>query len=282
MKNLTEPCLHEQEKVNTYFQSRSTFWKDIYASKGVFAETIRDRQRAALAWIDSLVLTPGSRVLEVGCGAGFLTIALAQRGFRVHAIDSVAEMVEQTRRLVAQSELTNLVSVDGGDVFALPFEDGAFDLVSALGVIPWLEQPELALQEMARVSRPGGHVIVTAANRTGLYNLLDPLRNPALVPLRRRVRGALERIGLRRSSYLLPSITFQHRRWIDRALAGVGLVKVRGMTRGFEFTFLRRPVPPEPLATILHKGLQHLADRNAPGLRSGGMAYFVLSRKSTC
>jgi len=52
------------------------------------------------------------------------------------------------------------------------------------------------------------------------------------------------------------------------------------MTRGFEFSFLRRQIPPEPLATLLHKGLQHLADRNVPEFRSCGMAYFVLSGKS--
>ena len=280
MKDLTEESHQAQEQVNAYFQFRSSFWKDIYTSNGVFAETIRDRQAAVVAWIDSLGLTPGSRVLEIGCGAGFLTVILAQRGFHVHAIDSVEEMIEQTRRHVAESGLANLVSVDTGDVFALTFEDGAFDLVTALGVIPWLNQPELALQEMARVTRPGGHVIITAANRAGLYVLLDPLKNPALVPIRRRVKDALERIGHRRSPYLLPSITFHDRRFIDEALARAGLVKTRGMTRGFEFSFLRRQVPPEPLATLLHNGLQHLADRNIPGFRSSGMAYFVLSRKS--
>ena len=118
------------------------------------------------------------------------------------------------------SGIANLVSAGVCDVFALPFEDGAFDLVTALGVIPWLSEPEPALGEMARVARVGGHVIITAANRAGLYNLLDPLRDPALVPLRRRVRAALERIGLRRSPYLLPSITLHDRRYIDNAALG--------------------------------------------------------------
>jgi len=281
MTDSARACLQSQEKVNNYFQSRSSFWNDIYASKGVFAETIRDRQAAVVAWIDNLALAPGARVLEIGCGAGFLTVLLAQRGLQVYAIDTVEEMTEQTRCRVEEFGLANRVSVDVGDVFALPFEDGAFDLVTALGVIPWLNQSEGAFQEMARVTRPGGHVIITAANRTGLYALLDPLKNQALAPLRRRVRDMLERLGFQRTPYPWPSITFHHRRFVDEALRRVGLVKTRGMTRGFEFSFFRHRVPPEPLATALHHQLQRLADRNVPGLRSGGMAYIVLSRKST-
>ena len=128
--------LQSQKKVNEYFQHRSSFWNDIYTSKGVFAETIRDRQAAVVAWIDSLALAPGARVLEIGCGAGFLTLLLARRGFQVSAIDTVEEMVEQTRCHVRECGLTGLISVDIGDVFALPFEDATFDLVTALGVIP--------------------------------------------------------------------------------------------------------------------------------------------------
>lgn len=281
MKNLAEPQSYRQQKVNEYFQSRSSFWNDIYTSAGVFAETIRDRQAATLAWIDGLALAPGARVLEIGCGAGFLTVLLAQRGLQVYAIDTVEEMIELTHCHVEACGLANLVSVDTGDIFALPFEDGAFDLVTALGVIPWLNQPERAFQEMARVTRPGGHVITTAANRHGLYVLLDPLKNQALAPLRRHMRDLLEWLGFSRTPYQWPSITFHDRRFIDEALRRVGLVKIRGMTRGFEFSFLRHRVPQEPLATALHHWLQRLADRNVPGLRSSGMAYFVLCRKST-
>ncbi len=90
--------LPQQEKVNAYFQSRLSFWREIYASGGVFAEIIQDRHATVLAWVESLALPPGSQVLEVGCGAGFMALALAQRGFRVHAIDSVESMIEQAQR----------------------------------------------------------------------------------------------------------------------------------------------------------------------------------------
>src|SRR5205085_8140892 len=132
-----------------------------------------------------LSLTPDSRVLEIGCGAGFLTVALAQRGLRVYAIDSTEAMIDQTRRHAGESGVTESLSLDVGDVYALTFEESSFDLVIAIGVIPWLARPELAMQEMARVTRVGGHVILTADNRYRLTYLLDPWMNPALTAFRK-------------------------------------------------------------------------------------------------
>jgi 2-polyprenyl-3-methyl-5-hydroxy-6-metoxy-1,4-benzoquinol methylase len=238
----------------------------------------------ALAWIDSLALAPGSQVLEIGCGAGFMAVALAQRGFRVQAIDAAEGMVELSRRHAAESGTTKLLSVDLGDVYSLAFENGSFDLVIALGVIPWLGRPELAIQEMARVTGPGGHVIFTAANSLGLCRLLDPRRNPMYVALKPGVKEMLERIGLRHWS---PDATTQAattphtRRFIDDVLATSQLVKTRSKTLGFgPFSFGRHYLFSEAVSKALHHRLQRLADHNVPFFRSTGTAHLVLARKS--
>jgi len=269
----------QQEKVNAHFQAQSSYWKKIYARKTVYSEIYRARQARALAWIDDLALAPGSRVLEVGCGAGFLSVALAQRGLRVYAIDSADTMVELTRQHAVESGITGLLTVDVGDVYALAFEDDSFDLVIALGVTSWLARPELAIREMARVTLPGGHVLLTNGNQARLNHLLDPWLNPALAPLRRGIKGMLERLGLLHSS---AEPTVRERRFIDEALASAELIKTRGMTLGFgPFTFLHHKVLPERLGIALHHQLQHLADRNLPFFRSTGMSYLVLARRSS-
>ena len=284
VKKSVDPHLRKQENVNTYFHSQSSFWKDIYASSGVEGKIYRDRHEAALAWIDSLALAPGSQVLEIGCGAGFMAVALAQRGFRVQAIDAAEGMVELSRRHAAESGTTELLSVDLGDVYSLAFENGSFDLVIALGVIPWLGRPELAIQEMARVTGPGGHVIFTAANPLGLCRLLDPRRNPMYVALKPGVKEMLERIGLRHRS---PDATTQAattphtRRFIDDVLATSQLVKTRSKTLGFgPFSFGRHYLFSEAVSKALHHRLQRLADHNVPFFRSTGTAHLVLARKS--
>ena len=281
MKKFAVPRFGQQEKVNAYFRSQSSFWKDIYTGSGVYAEIHRDRHAAALDWVDGLALAPGSKVLEIGCGAGLMSVALAKRGLYIHAIDSIMAMVDLARRHAEESGATDLLSLDTGDVCALAFEDGSFDLVIALGVVPWLECPELAIQEMARVTRPGGHVILTADNRMRLNNLLDPWLNPALSPLKRRVKAVLEWVGLRQQSLKDVGATSHSRRFIDKALVRVGLVKARDMTLGFgPFSLFRRTILPEPLGTALHHRLQRLADLHVPGLRSTGAHYLVLARKS--
>jgi ubiquinone/menaquinone biosynthesis C-methylase UbiE len=278
------PHRRQQEAVNAYFQSQSLFWKDIYASGGVYAEIHRGRHTAVLAWIDGLALAPGSPALEIGCGAGFMAIALAQSGLCVQAIDATEAMVEQARRHAAESGTTDLLSVDVGDVYALAFEDESFELVLAIGVIPWLGQVELAIQEMVRVTRPGGYIIFTADNRARLNLLLDPWMNPALAPLRRRVKAVLEVVGLRRRSSEETGTTlhnFHDRRFIDEILANTQLVKTKGMTLGFgPFSLQGRKVLPEALSIALHHLLQRLADWNIPGFRSTGAQYLVLARKS--
>src|SRR5260370_28187978 len=105
-----------QQQVNAYCQSQSSYWEDIYSSSGVQGEIYRDRQAAVLAWIDSLALVPGSKVLEIGCGAGFMAVAPAERGVHVHAIDPTKAMVELARQPTAESGHADPLSFGGGAV----------------------------------------------------------------------------------------------------------------------------------------------------------------------
>jgi 2-polyprenyl-3-methyl-5-hydroxy-6-metoxy-1,4-benzoquinol methylase len=270
----------QQEEVNTYFQAQSSYWKEIYAGNNLFADIYRQRQAAALAWVDELALAPDSQVLEIGCGAGFLSVALAKRGLRVHAIDAAEAMVELTRQQAQEAGVAELVMVDIGDVYNLAFADDSFDLVIALGVIPWLAQPELAIREMARVTRFEGHILLTADNKQRLDNLLDPLLNPLIVPVRRWVGGKLRQVGLRRQPPDRTGASYHSARFINHTLANSGLTKIKGMTLGFgPFTFLRRKVFSDSRSIELHHRLQALADRRIPFFRSTGTHYLVLTKK---
>jgi ubiquinone/menaquinone biosynthesis C-methylase UbiE len=281
VKKIPDARLHQQEKVNAYFHSQSSYWKEVYASEGVQAEIYRDRQATVLGWIDSLALAPGSQVLEIGCGAGLIAVALAHRGLRVQAIDSIEAMVELARRHALASGTDESLSVEVGDVYSLAFEDESFDLVVAVGVIPWLARVDLAIREMARVTKPGGYVILTADNRARLSNLLDPTLNPVFSPLKQCMKAAIEAVRHRRRSTNKIGATFHDRHFIDEVLVSAEFIKARGMTLGFgPFSFLRWTIIPEPLGTALHHRLQFLADQSVPIFRSTGAHYIVLARKS--
>src|SRR5262249_36499168 len=157
------------------------------------AADLSTRHAAAIEWVVELGLSPASRVLEIGCGAGLLAAELARMGYSVDAVDSVPAMVEQTIRNAFDNGITQRVQAFLADVHALPFPSCRFDLVIAIGVIPWLHDERAALLEMQRVLAAGGHLIVTADNESRLNRILDPVFSPALRPFRKAVKLVVDR-----------------------------------------------------------------------------------------
>ncbi len=112
-------------------------------------------------------LVPGMSLLDVGCGPGTITVGLAARIVPgpVVGLDVAEEAVAAARRLKADG--TEVIFVTG-DLYALPYDDGAFDVVHTHQVLQHLADPVAALREMARVCRPGGLV----AARDGDYGAM--------------------------------------------------------------------------------------------------------------
>ena len=107
------------------------------------------------------------RVLDVGCAAGRNTVALAERGFAVEAIDSSPAMVARTRERVAAIlgavEAECRVRVGHMDDLS-KFGDGVFDIVVGLGIYHCAgsrDEWDRALAESARVLKPGGRILVS-------------------------------------------------------------------------------------------------------------------------
>jgi SAM-dependent methyltransferase len=113
-------------------------------------------------------LTPGSSVLDIGCGPGTITADLAARVAPgpVTAVDQFADVLDVAHAEVERRNLSN-VSFATGDVHKLDFPDDAFDVVHAHQVLQHVADPVLALREMRRVCRPGGIVAVRDADYAG-------------------------------------------------------------------------------------------------------------------
>ncbi|MBF5042259.1 class I SAM-dependent methyltransferase [Aggregicoccus sp. 17bor-14] len=266
-----------QASVNAQFAQEAGYWKGVYAQQSLAGLIYQLRHATALAWIDALALPPLSAVLEIGCGAALMSVALARRGHRVACIDASAEMVRQACTGVQEAGVSDRVTVHEGDAHALRFAAGSQRLVVALGVLPWLYSPALALAEMVRVLRPGGYVLLSSDNRLRLDHLLDPRRTPALAPARRLLRPLARALGVRRPAGLASLMTY---RKLTRLLRGAGLEPLRHRTFGFgPFSLLGRPLLPGPLGIRLHQRLQALADRGVPVLRATGAQDLVLAHR---
>jgi SAM-dependent methyltransferase len=113
-------------------------------------------------------IAPGQRALDVGCGPGALTKALADAlgADRVAAIDPSAPFVEACRRRVPGAD------VRLGAAEALPFADGAFDAVLSQLVVNFMSDAPAGVREMRRVARPGGAVASAVWDYAGEMTLL--------------------------------------------------------------------------------------------------------------
>jgi ubiquinone/menaquinone biosynthesis C-methylase UbiE len=257
-----------QREINEYFDATSTYWDAVYRDDDLQARIYKRRQQYVVAAVDA-VQPPPARVLEVGCGAGHLTLALAQKGLHLDALDASLAMVEAARGRIADAGLSDRVEVAQADVHALPFAAGEFDLVVAVGVIPWLHSPAAAVAEMARVLRPQGQLVLTADNRARLTSFTDPRRILAMPPLKRVYRR------IRRIDPV--TISRMHTpRAVDAMLAQAGLSPIERRTVGFgPMSFLGRSILLGNRGLALDERLQRLADTGTPGIRWTGWHYLV-------
>jgi SAM-dependent methyltransferase len=104
-------------------------------------------------------LTPGTRVLDVGCGPGTITLDFARRvaPARVIGIDRADDVLARAQDAADAQGVTN-VEFTTGDVYALAHDDASFDVVHAHQVLQHLTDPVAALREMRRVCAPDGVV----------------------------------------------------------------------------------------------------------------------------
>jgi SAM-dependent methyltransferase len=176
------------------------------------------------------------RALDSGCGTGALALALAPYVGEVVGVDTRTDYLEAARSLAQEN-----VSFVEGDAMALPFEYGAFDLAGCLRVLHHVPRPELAVSELARVTRPGGRILLVDQ-----LGSVDPLRSLELDRFERLrdpshqrllpdadVRGFLDANDL----VLLSSEVVRERVDLEQRLELTGMpeeerVRIRGLAPG--------------------------------------------------
>ena len=122
----------------------------------------------------------GKRVLDVGCGNGYVLSRYARQGAEVSGVDLTATAVKLSgQRMALEGLAADIRQIDG---VRLPFPDGYFDIVCSMGVLHHIPDPRPTVAEIARVMKPGGRLIAMLYYRysyktvvlTRLKRLFDP------------------------------------------------------------------------------------------------------------
>jgi phosphatidylethanolamine/phosphatidyl-N-methylethanolamine N-methyltransferase len=147
-------------------------------------------RRAAIAATNSI----GGRVLEVGVGTG---ISLPQYGsnLRIFGTDISEAMLRKAKGRVADLRLKNVEGLAVMDAEKLEFADGSFDVVMAQYVVTAVPNPEAALDEFARVLRPGGEMILLSrvSADAGIRRFIEQQLQPVVRQLGWRTEFAWSR-----------------------------------------------------------------------------------------
>ncbi|MES1946467.1 3-demethylubiquinone-9 3-methyltransferase [Salinisphaera sp. C84B14] len=122
-------------------------------------------------FIDRRAPLAGKRVLDVGCGAGILSEALARRGAQVTGLDLAPELIEAAKAHAEQSDLDiDYRCVSSRDLMReLP---GAFDIVVCYEMLEHVDTPAYVVDDCAMLTAPGGHLFFSTINRSAKAWLL--------------------------------------------------------------------------------------------------------------
>ena len=153
-------------------------WAPVYDL--VFGPVFRQGRSAAIRAAERL----GGRILEVGVGTG-ISLPGYSRSTSLYGVDISEPMLDKARARVRKLGLANVEAIETMDAEALDFADASFDVVVAQYVVSAVPHPERALNEFARVVKPGGEIIITT--RVGAEGGIRKTIEKGLMPVTSRL-----------------------------------------------------------------------------------------------
>lgn len=203
-------------------------WAPIYDA--VFGKVFAPGRAAAIEVAEMACGAGGGRILEVGVGTG-LSLPDYARHNTIVGIDLCEPMLRQAADRVAEHRLTHVEALSVMDAERLALSDGSFDVVVAQFVITAVPNPEATLDEFARVTKPGGEIVLV--NHIGAESGPRKMFELCFAPVARKLGWRPE---------------FPFRRLTDWAArhGGVRLIERRPMPPLGHFSLIRFARLPEP------------------------------------
>lgn len=149
---------------NDYYHRLGDSW---YTKSDDPIALLRAESKRKLEWIVPRIAVSGLG-LDVGCGGGFVSNALAEMGFKMTGLDFSLSSLQTARAM----DKTESVQYIHGDAYCLPFANEQFNFVVCLDFLEHVSRPDLVIAEIARVLKPNGRFIFHTFNRNWLSYLI--------------------------------------------------------------------------------------------------------------
>lgn len=153
---MTESTIDQQE-INKFEQHASEWW-----DKNGPLKTLHDINPTRLAFIESIENLEGKKVLDVGCGGGVLTEAMARSGAICTGIDAEEQTITTASKHAKQEGLT----IDYQAIAIENMQEGGFDIVTCMEMLEHVQNPQTVIHHCARLLKPGGVLFLSTINRT--------------------------------------------------------------------------------------------------------------------
>jgi SAM-dependent methyltransferase len=171
------PSPHDTSPHDTKIVEQFTRWAQPFADLPIHSEA-----DGLARTLDAAAIEPHMSVLDVACGPGIVACAAARNASHVTGIDLTPAMIDQAQKRQRALGLGNL-DWHVGNACALPFNEGAFDIVLTRYSFHHLPDAIVALREMKRVCRAGGRLVVIDATPSpqsqAAYDRMEILRDPS-------------------------------------------------------------------------------------------------------
>ena len=133
----------------------TTIWE-----KGDFTRIAASMRESGEAFVASLGIKPGLKVLDLGCGDGTAALQAARSGAEVLGVDPARNLIEAANRRAQKEALSNLRFEVGDATHLAALRDDLFDLVLSVFGAMFAPKPFDVAKEMVRVTRPGGRIVM--------------------------------------------------------------------------------------------------------------------------
>lgn len=147
----------DSQEINKFAQLAAHWW-----SKEGPLKTLHDINQSRLAFIQQHAKLEGASILDVGCGGGILSEALATLGGFVVGLDAETDAIDVARAHAREASLAIAFECTAIE----EYEHAPFDLMTCMEMLEHVAQPQLVLQHCQRLLKPGGMLFLSTINRT--------------------------------------------------------------------------------------------------------------------